>query len=330
MLPFTSKDIFLTQISWLLLSSLLAGCGPEKYAPDVPLFESSLHKASIVNGTGSDEDCYDVGLLAMNTGPNSVTTGTCSAYRISTGVFVTAAHCVTQTRPNTTPPPSKWSTQDISFSLNPSMNGRSSVNQILSIQVITPPAVANFSNAQWSQTANDVISYDQVATDVAIVITSDTQQPWDRYLSAGFATPSIGDFVYPVGYGNGTMDVNGNFSNAGRRRLGTMQTKFENAQIITFYVEGNSFAAPGDSGAPFYAANGNQDRRQIVGMMSVYAIAVDQNGKPTQSVYNYSPNLANLGGQQNFQWITNALQQATNAAACMKNAYYNSTGQCLL
>ena len=109
-----------------------------------------------------------------------------------------------------------------------------------------------------------------------------------------------------------------------------MQTLHENSQVLTFHTNSGTFAAPGDSGGPLYAANGGQNQRQILGMVSVYAIAADPNGKPTQSAYSYSPNLANLGGQQSFQWLYNALQQAANAAACMKNAYYNSTGQCLL
>ena len=203
--------------------TLLSGCGSD---PELSVNKfnysdvgTGQYQSAVVNGTISSDDCYDVALLSLNSG--STMQSICSSFRVSEGVFMTAAHCVMPTRPQTNPLPNKWLTSQLTFTFNPNLNGRNFVDQIISLQVMVPPTASNYTNAQWG--ASTYTDSGLIAADMAVVITSDTQGPWDRSSDPKFITPAVNSTGYVVGYGIGAQDSNFNGSDAGRRRFGALR-----------------------------------------------------------------------------------------------------------
>ena len=189
---------------------------------------------------------------------------------------------------------------------------------------MVPPTASNYTNAQWG--ASTYTDSGLIAADMAVVITSDTQGPWDRSSDPKFITPAVNSTGYVVGYGIGAQDSNFNGSDAGRRRFGALSTKgvYSNG-IITFFGI-YDYGATGDSGGPFYTGGG-PNNRQVVGLQScMYGVPTDQN-KNSGNAYNYSPILSSAGPY--YQWLNSALQQATQAVSCLSTAYNNARGQCL-
>ena len=242
----------------------------------------------------------DVFLMALN--DRVIYDNFCTAVKINKGVFLTAAHCVIQTRPGDSASPSfysEWRTNQISFTNKNTVRRTGQVDRdaaadVISSYVRVPLETRSYSRNRWSNMPSlggDSELPAMIAMDMAIVTVYDYSPKGNSYSEDDMLlSPSVNYAGVMIAYG---------YPNPGIKQGISLAVSYADGNYSCWSSSsGSGGSLGGDSGGPLYEQGATLPR--------IFSVVSVGNGVSTCGP-------AILTGPY-YQWFRQAYKKASNEA----------------